>query len=87
MLELITRFSPDLLLQALAYVLIAVLALMAVAERFTYWLLLILVALALYWIEYPVEIVALIVLALVAWRLFWAGVSNRPTRAEPKEAR
>ena len=77
MLDLITRFQPDVLLMALSYVLMGVLALLAVAQRATYWILLIGLTLALYFAGLKVETLAVVVLAFVAWVLFWQGISNR----------
>ena len=84
MIQTLLNIPHDVLLTALSYVLMGVLALLAVAQRATYWILLIVLTLALYAAGLKVETLALIVVALVAWVLFWQGVSNR-NQAQPNQ--
>lgn len=85
MLDLLLKFHPDVLLMALSYVLMAVLALLAVAQRATYWILLIVLALALYFANVDTEPILIIVLGAVAWLLLWQGVSNRNRQSTTNE--
>jgi membrane protein implicated in regulation of membrane protease activity len=82
MIQTLMNIPHDILLTALSYVLMGVLALLAVAQRATYWILLIALTLALYSAGLQIETLALIIVAFVAWVLFWQGVSNR-SQAQP----
>ena len=83
MLDLLMKLSPEILYVSLAYILMTVLAILAVAPRATYWILLIVVFLALYLAGWKVEYVAITVLFFVTW--WFIGSSRNAPSTQIKE--
>jgi hypothetical protein len=70
------KLSPETVWSMLAYILMTVCAILAVAPRATYWILLCVIGLALYMAGWSVELLMVVILGGATWALLWIGANR-----------